>query len=412
MARIHSAFRLPHLPNRNAVGQTAGTGWIDDLRGALRLGVDATLGVTDVVEHLHQSIRSVRAPISTTGKTKTDGITGLVYRSVRSVMHGVGFGIDGVLQPLNGWLPRTTDHDARNLVVAIINGIHGDHLEATGNPLAIPMTLRVDGQQVDVRSPVASLTQCLGRAPRSKLIVLIHGLCMNDGQWRRNGYSHADRFRTEVAADVLHLHYNSGRQIHDNGASLAGLLESLVSNWNDAPPDLVLIGHSMGGLVARSACAQAAGSRWLQQVKQIIVLGSPHHGAPLERGGFHLDQILGLSPYLSPFAKIGKTRSAGIQDLRHGRILPGDPRPVPLPSRIPCFAMAARLDPVDHERANQFIGDGLVPLASALGDHPDPAWQLGIPAARRQIMRDRGHLELLWDEQVGATLVRWLVREE
>jgi len=396
-------------PQRPSSGTAAHVTWMRDIRGAVQLGVDAAIGITDVVEHLHHTIGSVRAPLGQPSRGTTRGITGFVYRSVRAGMRFVGKGIDASLAPFIEALPRIQDHRTRDLLVAILNGIHGDHLARTVNPLAITMSLRHDGRAVDVTSPHDSLTRLTGRAPKQRLVILIHGLCMNDTQWRREGYSHGDRIAAAIDGDVLALRYNTGRHIHQNGADLADRLEALVTNWLGTPPELVLIGHSMGGLVARSACHSASkrNQGWVNQLKHLVFLGSPHHGAPLERGGFHVDQILGLSPYSSPFAALGQSRSAGIKDLRYGRITDGDER-VPLPAEVPCYAIAGRLDPVGHDRADQFIGDGLVPLDSALGQHADHERELGFPVARQAVLPGVGHLALLWHEEVGAHIERWL----
>lgn len=397
-------------PSRPASGTAAHATWMRDVRGAVQLGVDAAIGITDVVEHLHHTIGSVRAPLGKPSRGTTRGITGFVYRSVRAGMRFVGKGIDASLAPFIETLPRIQDHRTRDLLVSILNGIHGDHLARTVNPLAITMTLRHDGRMVDVASAHESMTRLLGRAPKQRLVILIHGLCMNDTQWRRDGYSHGDRVASVIDGDVLALRYNTGRHIHQNGADLADRLDALITNWPDKPPELVVIGHSMGGLVARSALhlASARNHGWVDQLKHLVFLGAPHHGAPLERGGFHVDQILGLSPYSSPFAALGQSRSAGIKDLRHGTITNIDREHAPLPAGVSCYAIAGRLDPVGHDRADQFIGDGLVPLDSALGQHADRERDLGFPADRQLVIPGIGHLALLWHEEVGAAIERWV----
>ena len=158
-----------------------------------------------------------------------------------------------------------------------------------------------------------------------------------------------------------------------------------------------MIGHSMGGLVARSAChhAQQTEPVWLRSLRKLVFLGTPHHGAPLERGGQRLDDLMDLSPYSAPFTRIGKRRSAGITDLRHGSITEGEHRVVPLPTSVYCYAAAATLGARRSKLSERLIGDGLVPLDSALGRHPDQARTLAISQSRQWIGYQMGHLAML-----------------
>ena len=59
-------------------------------------------------------------------------------------------------------------------------------------------------------------------------------------------------------------------------------------------------------------------------LREIVFLGTPHHGAPLERAGHGVDVLLDATPFSRPFAQIGKLRSAGILDLRHGHVQEAD----------------------------------------------------------------------------------------
>ena len=157
----------------------------------------------------------------------------------------------------------------------------------------------------------------------------------------------ARRWRASWASQPVYLHYNSGRHVSENGREFAALLEQLVAGWPVPVDELVIVGHSMGGLVARSAChhAEAQGQAWLASLTKLVCLGTPHHGAPLERGGRWVDVLLGLSPYVAPFARLGKARSAGITDLRFGNLqrrrLAG-PRPPRAESRRPPARAVAR----------------------------------------------------------------------
>jgi pimeloyl-ACP methyl ester carboxylesterase len=355
--------------------------------------VDASAGIVDVVERMHRTIERRPGPVGRPVLESTRGITGFVYRSVRGSMQLVGRGIDASLAPLEGLLPEGATTPGRDVFVSILNGVYGDHLEQTGNPFAIEMQVIHDE-----------------KAPTDKLLLLAHGLCMSYQQWTRDGYSHGAALADALGYTPLYLRYNSGLPIAENGRLLAQRLEALIQKWPVPVRELTILGHSMGGLVARSACVAGAERehRWPALLRRLVFLGTPHHGAPLERGGHGLDYLLDLSPYSAPFTRLGKARSAGIRDLRHGTITAGGHRPVPLPAHVDCFAAAASLGERRSRLADCLVGDGLVPLDSALGRHPDQARRLRIPKAHRWVGFRMGHLELLHRPEVYAQLHEWL----
>ena len=166
----------------------------------------------------------------------------------------------------------------------------------------------------------------------------------------------------------------------------------------------------MGGLVARSACehGRKSGHDWPRYLRKLVFLGTPHQGAPLERGGHWLNCVMGLSPYSAPFTRIGKLRSAGITDLRYGNITREANEPVPLPTGVKCYVAAATLGAQRGLLSDRLVGDGLVPLDSALGRHSDTARALAIPKNRQWIGYQMRHLELLNRPEVYAQLHTWL----
>lgn len=387
----------------------------DDLRGVGRLAIDAVTGVTDLVEAMHRNISGIAAPLGKPLPGPTRGIAGLVYRSVRGATRLVGRGIDSALAVATPMLRATQPLPLRDAAVAALNGVYGDHLVRSGNPLAIPMTLRRDGMALplDPQALRQSL-QDLGPHP----LVAIHGLCMNDRQWLRNGHDHAAALAGEFGYTLLYLHYNSGRHVADNGRELAQLLERLVDAWPQPMQSLTLLGHSMGGLLARSAVhhAQQQSMAWPAQLRSMAFLGTPHHGAPLERAGNWFETLLGQSPYSAPFMRLGESRSAGIKDLRFGHITDSVPRgrhrhdtrdPVPLPPGVRCHAIAATRGRADRP-LDKLPSDGLVPIASALGVHHDPSHSLAIPASQQWIAHECSHFDLLSRADVYGQLRQWL----
>ena len=410
-----------------------------DIRGAARLAVDATAGLTDLVEAMHQRIASAPGASASDGRRpeRTTGITGLVYKSIRGVTSLVGGSVDALLGLLEPLLASVPPRPQREAVVAALNGVLGDHLAATRNPLATVMALRQNGRALTLER-----TALQARFPlaNGRLIVLLHGLCMNDLQWLREGQGpddnrdHGAALAARLDATPLYLHYNSGLRIPENGRQFASLMAQLLAAWPVPVERLVLLGHSMGGLVARSALAQAqdAGQAWPQQVTDLVCLGTPHFGAPLERVGHGVDVLLSHTPYAAPLARLARVRSAGITDLRHGRVRPigaaspaggadttdaaeatdatdaAAEAPLPLPTGPRCYAIAGCLGSHSQSLRARLAGDGLVPVDSALGLHPDAARALHFAADRRWVAQGVNHMALLGDSGVGAQLMSWL----
>jgi len=391
-----------------------------DLRGVSRLTIDGIAGIVDLVEAMHYNIGSVPGILAKPKQGRTTGITGLVYRSIRGVIGLVGSGLDGLLARLTPLLGERSTWPGRETLLAALNGVLGDYLAASSNPLAITMRLRRSGIPLpgESQSLAAAIPQAGG-----KVVVLLHGLCMNDLQWKRKGHDHGAALARDLAYTPVYLHYNSGLHISTNGRAFADLLEMLVQCWPVPLTELVLIGHSMGGLVARSAChyGALAGHQWLPHVGKLVFVGTPHHGAPLERGGNWVDILLGSSAYSAPLARLGKIRSAGITDLRFGNLVDEDWNKrdrfersrdlrvaVPLPEGVACYAIAASTGKMAGDLSGRLIGDGIVPLASALGHHRNPRLALTFDESRQWVAYGINHLDLLSDPEVYAQIRRWL----
>ncbi len=400
-----------------------------DLRGAARLATDATTGLTNLVEALHERIARIPGLDPRRLDGRTGGLTGLVYRTIRGVTHLVGGSIDALLavlapalDPAGGADDAPPPRRERAAIVAALNGVLGDYMAATANPLATKMSFRREGRPLP--RDAAALAGALPAAG-SELLVLTHGLCMGDRQWLRESHDHGAALARDLGFTPVYLNYNSGLHISINGREFAGQLESLLAAWPQPVERLVLLGHSMGGLLARSALHHAAlaGHTWPARLSDLVFLGSPHFGAPLERAGNWVDVLLGATPYTAPFARLGKVRSAGITDLRHGYLVDEDwvgrdrfarvtdrRHPVPLPEGVRCFTAAATLGKQGGDLKDRLLGDGLVPLDSALGRHRDPARSLVFPEDRQWVGYGMSHLDLLNSPEVYAQVLGWLRR--
>ncbi|RKH43326.1 alpha/beta hydrolase [Corallococcus sp. AB049A] len=387
------------------------------LRGVSHLVVQATRGVMGLVGDVHCTIASGPSVLGRPLERPARAVTGWIYSTLQEVTRHVGDGVDAVLGQLSPWLGDSAPGPQREAVLSALNGVLGDALEEQGNPLAIPMAFRVHGQPLQLEP--GALRAALPEAGR-RLLVLVHGSSMNDLQWSRRGHDHGAALARDLGYTPVYLHYNSGLHISRNGRAFSELLEQLVSCWPVPLESVTLLGHSMGGLVARSAClaAESAGHGWRPLLRRLVCLGSPHHGSPLERGGSWVDVLLEFSPYSAPFARLGRIRGAGVTDLRFGNVLDahwegrerfgwgGDVRRgLTLPEGVDCYAVAATTAKALAER---LPGDGLVPVDSALGRHALPELTLRFPEAHQRIIPGANHLDLLDHPEVYATLRTWL----
>lgn len=425
---------------------------ISDIQGLSQLVTQGVLGVTGLAETVQGTVyRRVAAPFGLLGSRFVDGtpgspgikpggITSLVYGSVKVITRLAGGTANAVLARAVPLVGRQKSSPEREAVLAALNGVLGDQLLETANPLAISMSLRTNGEPLPLDK--AALAERLPLAT-GKVLVMIHGLCMNDLQWSPAAAAAGTvgkKPRSGVGCDVaallarslgytpVYLHYNSGLHTSVNAAQLSGLLEQLLQAWPQPVTDLTLLCHSMGGLLARSACHQAeqSGAAWRSKLINLIFLGTPHHGAPLERLGNWVDTLLGSNLTTRPFAKIAQMRSCGITDLRYGHVLasswegkdrfqrsPDEREPLPLPpavgpGAVNCYAVAATTAAESARPGSSSPGDGLVSIASALGQHAENRHCLAFSAQNLWVAHGVNHMAMLKHPDVGVQLVRWL----
>lgn len=265
-------------------------------------------------------------------------------------------------------------------LIAAVTGLRGDALEAEGSPLSEPMAARVGGEAVGLDPD--SLREAFPEAS-SRVVVFVHGLMTNEFSWslgRREPYG--DRLARELGCTPVYVRYNTGRHISENGRSLSELMDELVNAWPVEAKQVALVGHSMGGLVARSACCHASedGADWGRLVTHSVSLGTPHMGAPLEQAVQVLSAGLAKLPETRPFANFLRRRSSGIRDLRRGSLVDEDWRDcdpdalrgaacaeVPLlDGATHCFVSAA-ITRSERHPLGRLLGDTLVLVPSASG---------------------------------------------
>jgi pimeloyl-ACP methyl ester carboxylesterase len=265
-------------------------------------------------------------------------------------------------------------------VIAAIAGLRGDALEEEGSPLAQPMAVRVAGEPV-AADPDALRDAFPGASRR--VVVFVHGLMTTEFSWRLGGHEpFGARLAREIGCTPVYVRYNTGRHISENGRSLSELMEELVAAWPVDVDEIALVGHSMGGLVARSACCHATedDADWARLITHSVSLGTPHMGAPLEQAVHVLSAGLARLPETRPFANFLRRRSGGIRDLRRGSLVDQDWRDqdpdalrgaacaeIPLlEGATHCF-VSATVTRSDRHPVGRLIGDTLVLKPSASG---------------------------------------------
>jgi pimeloyl-ACP methyl ester carboxylesterase len=326
----------------------------------------------------------------------------------RSVYCGLGAGLRGASRALRAadrhGVGARLEHSPRGrFVVAAVNGLIGDKLAEDHADLAITMAVRLEGRDVPPRH------EDLARAfpdATGDLVVFLHGLSESEDYWNldrhETGASYGERLRAESSWTPLFLRANTGLPIAENGVALAGLLDRLVEQWPTEVRRIALVGHSLGGLVMRAACAVKLESQrpWHDLVTDVVTLGTPHLGAPIERG-LHLGgTLLGKLPEAAPFGRILEYRSVGILDLRAG--LAADVQNLP---HARYRLVAATLHASPRHPVSETLGDLLVRYPSATG-RPRRGREM-FPDA--DVLHIRGdHFDLLNHPEVHDALRGWL----
>ena len=346
----------------------------------------------------------------------------------------------------------------QHFFLPVLNGALGDQLAARHDPRAIQLSFRRGGQDVAVADLRLS-------EPRQKTLVFVHGLMGDELIWQ-SGFQDAPgtrrygpRLAEELRARALYVRYNSGRHLSENGRALSALLTELVSTYPDAIGELVLVGHSMGGLIIRSAghygqltieneqltiekgtnddpqtdaqllidnsSLLIGKAPWLAHLRAIFLLGTPNDGSWLEQNSHFTARLLErINLFPTRFlSKALNQRSNGIKDLRFSILVDEDwqdahandrrpPRtPVPpLPGVQYHILMGAWLRSTRPAALREYFGDGLVGQGSARG-HATFGDEAALPAGasvRTAVFGQQHHGGLLTHPEVFQYLKQWV----
>ena len=406
----------------------------EEVRDLSRLLATTLAGGTARIAELHDGIArrafTPLGPLGAPARVVHDAVSGAAYRGVGTALrvsaHAAG---SAAAARADGRALDTVP--AARVGLAILNGAHGDLVQRDAPALALRMTVRQGGH--DVALDRDSLERAFPDATGG-IVVFLHGLTETEGAWCFRARTHHGRrdttygslLREDLGSTPVFLRYSTGLHISDNGRALSDLLAELVASWPVPPQDLVLVGHSMGGLVARSALHQAGSGTpqaepWTELVRDTVTLGTPHLGAPLERGVHRLTSTLARLPETRPLAKVLGARSVGIKDLRRGTLVsddwdgrdldaagPGRHTHVPLHDGARHFVVLATLARDPASRTADLLGDLLVPPRSACGDTGGDD-RLAFPPDHVHRLGGLHHFDLLNHPAVYAQLRRWLV---
>lgn len=328
-------------------------------------------------------------------------------RIAHGVYAGLGAGLRTTAKVLDrqdrrGRGRRTEEFRFGRHVTSVVNGLIGDRLLEDGNSGAIRMAVRSEGRDVPLtpEALAATFPQATGQ-----VVVFVHGLMEHDEHWDRRTDelpSYGDALAATGDWTPLRIRVNTGLSISENGVALAALLDRLVGAWPVDVDRLALVGHSMGGLIIRRACAVDTGHAepWQERVTDVVCLGTPHLGAPLELLVHRGSRVLSSLPEVRAFAKILDTRSIGIGDLRRG--VRDEVAALP---HARYRLVSATLGPTTHDPLSVSLGDLLVRHPSAMGR------SRGVdlfPGASRLHLPRTDHFGLLNHPEIHRKLKEWL----
>lgn len=328
-----------------------------------------------------------------------DGISTAVYAGVRvGVKSGARAG--AAVAKARGTDPEIVSRTRRgSQLQSILNGLVGHELAIEDDPLAVHLGLWHRGE------PLAATTEAMESAMPDhtrSVAVFVHGLFETERSWSTGADEpYGELLRARAGWTPIHVRYNTGLPVVENGRKLSWLLEEVVANWPQRVDRIALVGHSMGALVAR--CAGREGERddaaWRRRLTHVACLGAPNQGAPLEQVIHRAAGLLARLPEAAPLGAILDQRSAGVRDLREG-IDAG-----PLLENVHHLFLGATLTADPKHPVGLVLGDLLVREDSARGPRD-------VEVAVEDCIHIGGlnHFHLLNHKQVYEHLARFLER--
>lgn len=378
-----------------------------------------------VAERAFGAVGPAGAPVRVAHDTIANGVYGTIRAGGRLVGHVAGA---VAAAPREGVEQDELFSDSRvgASTLAAINGLIGDKLVEERNVLGFEMNVRRGGR--DVALERGALARAFPDAG-GRVVVFLHGLMEAEDVWKigtgkpgSDGSTYGSRLRHELGFTPVYLRYNTGLRISDNARQLSWLLDELRREWPEQINELVLIGHSMGALVARGACHEANdyGRAWLGDAKHLICLGAPNRGSWLEKlvntGGWALSRV----PESKPFGDFLNQRSAGIRDLRFGFVrdqdwagrnpddlhLHDETEPISPIEGIEYHYVTGSLHVSPKHPLNSLFGDALVSVASGTG----PRQSEGSPMGKTHHVEGLNHFRLMNDARVYDRMRSWFER--
>ncbi len=391
----------------------------------------ATERLTEPVEGMHQAIADrwfgLAGQRPGPALEAYRAVTRPIYKTIRVAGSALGtaIGMGAIAVASRRELPPLWRTPRGSGVQAVFNALWGDELEGRNSSMSIELGLRdaegepilLDPDTLDMAFPDAS----------SHLVVMLHGLGETERCWRvrdDDGGSMTGMAETLTYAGFspLLVRYNTGRHVSDNGVALASLLDEIIQVWPVSVQSVALVGHSMGGLVARSAvhAGQTARQDWAEAVRHLVALGSPHLGSPIEKGVNVVSWGLGLVPESRPLGAFINHRSAGIKDLRYGAVseqdwLGVDPDELlndvvmdaPSPDGVDQHFIAGAITNEPTHPIGALVGDLIVRVGSGTGR----GRRRRVEANDVRVVGGKRHPDLLHDAGVHEQVRTWLTLE-
>ncbi|MEZ5116109.1 MAG: hypothetical protein R2737_07565 [Candidatus Nanopelagicales bacterium] len=403
-----------------------------ELRAAGGLIGEAAAGTVGIVRDVHRAVSDrVEAALPAVAQPVTaaqGAVTHLVYAGVEAAHRWAPvLGAEIWARTSDAEAPPPSHSPSGRFVVPAVNGLWGDRIEERHPALSVPMAVRVDHHDTPL-DPDGVAAAFPTATPR--LVVFLHGLSESDSSWwlgsgpDRSLPSYGDRLADDLGTTAVYVRYNTGRRISANGRSLALLLDDLVAAWPVPVERIDLVGHSMGGLVIRSAghYGDVHDAAWVPRLGTVVTLGTPHGGSHVEKAAHVADRLLSRLPESAPLARLLGARSVGIKDLRYGRIVDEDwlhdeaeafltdtSTDVALLDHVTYYYVAAAVTRDPQHPAGRLVGDGLVRHPSARGAATTRRVALEFHDGAH--LGGVGHLSLLNHDDVYPHLLRWLTAD-